>query len=774
MASLTYMNQRGEVEAGLDLPAPIAPAVERSDESDVSPIRQLFNTLWRRKWIIVACLFVAFVGSVLYVQQLTKRYVAEAVVVLESRRENVVNIQSVLTGGDPNFYTNETEAQVLRSRTLAAKVVDQLDLVNNPEFNPTLIPPSTGPVASLIKALNPKEFIKAIVPDAEDELSQRADERRRRMESSSPEQRDAMTRDMVIDYFLASLTVTATERSRALRLSFVSADAELAALAVNTLADIYILDSVNVKIETTRRASDWLNDRVSELKKRTKESQEALEAYRRKIGVIDLGQRATLMTQQLAELSTKLITARSERNEAEAKFAQLRKLLSSPDGIETASAVLANQLIQRLREQEAQLLREMAELKITLRDQHPRMINKQGELADLQQKIRREIEKIGTSEQSALEIVKAREANLQAEVNLLQKQLQEQSEAEVGLRQLESEVNANKQLLDTVLSRFKELDVQEQGLQTADARLISPATVPLRPAYPKKTLIIGFALVLAAVAGVALVFLLEHLDAGFRSLRQLEVASGVPSIGMVPLVTGRNVRPQDEVVERPQSVFAEAIRAVRTALLLSNVDRPPKTVLFTSSVPSEGKTSTAMALARASAKAGQRVIIIDCDVRSPAVHTALGVPNLNGVVDVLSGESKLEDVIDIDERSGCHYVTAGRMAPNPTDLLGSARMRQMLDRLREVYDLVVIDTPPVLAVSDTLVLLRLADKTCFVVRWGKTHREAAVNALRQVIDAGADLLGALLTQVDAKKHAQYHYGNSAYYYGAYRKYYGNR
>ena len=518
-----------------------------------------------------------------------------------------------------------------------------------------------------------------------------------------------------------------------------------AALAVNTLADIYILDSVNVKIETTRRASDWLNDRVSELKKRTKESQEALEAYRRKIGVIDLGQRATLMTQQLAELSTKLITARSERNEAEAKFAQLRKLLSSPDGIETASAVLANQLIQRLREQEAQLLREMAELKITLRDQHPRMINKQGELA-----------------------------NLQAEVNLLQKQLQEQSEAEVGLRQLESEVNANKQLLDTVLSHFKELDVQEQGLQTADARLISPATVPLRPAYPKKTLIIGFALVLAAVAGVALVLLLEHLDAGFRSLRQLEVASGVPSIGMVPLVTGRNVRPQDEVVERPQSVFAEAIRAVRTALLLSNVDRPPKTVLFTSSVPSEGKTSTAMALARASAKAGQRVIIIDCDVRSPAVHTALGVPNLNGVVDVLSGESKLEDVIDIDERSGCHYVTAGRMAPNPTDLLGSARMRQMLDRLREVYDLVVIDTPPVLAVSDTLVLLRLADKTCFVVRWGKTHREAAVNALRQVIDAGADLLGALLTQVDAKKHAQYHYGNSAYYYGAYRKYYGNR
>jgi len=774
MATLTYINPRAEAESERYEPQN-APSAERPDESEISPLRQLFGTLWRRKWIIVALMLVTGVLSLLWSMQLTPKYVSEAVIVVETRKENVDNIQSVLQGASPDFYTNETEAQVLRSRSLAAKVVDQLDLVNNPSFNPLLVEPKPG-IGALIRGFNPMEFLMDLLPDfARDLLDRRTDEVRAKFEALTPEQKQTMLRDSVIDYFSASVTVTAQERSRAIRINFVSENAELAALAANTLADIYILDSVNVKYEATARASDWLNDRVADLKKRTQESQQTLEAYRRKIGVIDLGQRASILTQQVAELNSKLITARTERGEAVAKFQQLKKLLTSSENIDSAAAVLESPLIQRLREQEALIQREIAELQTVLRESHPRLILKRNELADLQNKIKGEIQKIGTNEQSKLEITQVREKNLQDEVNKLQLEIQSQSEAEVTLRQLESEYNANKQLYETVLARFKETDVQERGLQTADARLITPATPPARPAYPKKTLIVGFALVVSAVIGIAIVFLLEHLDSGFRSMRQLETASGTATIGMVPLVTGiRSVRPQDQVIDRPQSVFSESIRGIRTALLLSNVDKPPKTVLFTSSVPGEGKTSTALALARASAKAGQRVLIVDCDIRSPSMHTALGVPNLQGVVDVLSGDAKLEDVIEIDDRSGAHFITAGRAAPNPTDLLGSARMRQMLERLKEVYDLIVIDTPPVLAVSDVLVLLRLADKTCFLVRWGKTHREAAMNSLRQILDAGADLLGTVLTQVDAKKHSQYHYGNSAYYYGAYKKYYGNR
>jgi capsular exopolysaccharide synthesis family protein len=773
MATLTYINPRGDNNSGQLEPLP--PGGERLGDAELSPLRQLFSTLWRRKWIIVTCVIVAFAISVLWVLQMTPRYVAEAVVVVESRRENVVNIQSVLQGISPDFYTNETEAQILRSRGLAARVVDQLNLVKDPSLNPLLAPPKPG-LQSVLRDLNLGELVSDLLPDlARDMFPGRTEDVAAKLAALPQDQRDKAVRERVIDAFLANLTVTAQERSRAIRISFIAENADLAAQAVNTLADIYILDTVNAKYDATSRASDWLNGRVADLRARTQESQQALEAYRRKIGIIDLGQRATLLTQQLAELNSKLIAARTERGEAQAKYQQLRRLLTSSANIDSANAVLDSPLIQRLREQEAVVLREIGELKTVLREEHPRLVLKRNELADLQGNIRKEIEKIGINEQSKLAIAQARETTLQQEVGKLQSQIQEQNEAEVSLRQLESELNANKQLYETVLSRFKETDVQGQSVQTADARMISPATPPARPAYPKKTLIVGFALVVSVVLGIAIVFLLEHLDSGFRSMRQLEASSGVVTIGMVPQVTGlRSAAPQDQVIERPHSVFSESIRGIRTALLLSNVDKPPRTVLFTSSVPGEGKTSTVLALARASAKAGQRVVVLDCDVRAPSVHTQLGMPNLRGLVDVLSGDAKLEDVIEIDDRSGAHFITAGSAAPNPTDLLGSARMRQLLERLREVYDLVVIDTPPVLAVSDVLILLRLADKTCFLVRWGKTHRGAAMGALRQVMDAGASLLGTVLTQVDAKKHAQYHYGNSAYYYGAYKKYYANR
>ena len=765
MATLSYINPQADAEVERLLPAAVA---ERPEEGEASPLRAVLATLLRRKWWIVAFMAIAAVLSILYVYQLTPRYVAEGVVVVETRRENVVNIRSVLEGPNADFYTNETEAQVLRSRTLAAKVVDQLDLVNNPYFNRALSEPKKG----LMAGLDLRESLIALLPDFVRESADAP--ARQKMASMSADERQALLREQVIDYFLVSLTVIPTERSRAIRLAFVSESPDLAALAINTLADIYILDSINAKYESTARASDWLNERVNDLRKRTQESQQGLEAYRRRIGVIDMGQRASLLTQQIAELNTKLIAARSERSEAEARFSQYQRLLRAPDGIDSAAAVLNSPLIQRMREQEALVGREIAELRTSLREEHPRMRLKMNERADLEEKLRREISKIGTNQQSELEIARVREQNLLEEVNRLQGQISEQAEAEVTLRQLESEYNANKQLFETVLNRFKELDVQEQGLQQADARLISPAVAPLRPAYPKKTLIVGFAVIAAAVLAVAVIFLLEHLDVGFRAPRQVEAATGVPVVGAVPLLSGlRSAKPQDQVIDKPQSVFAEAIRGIRTALLLSNVDKPPQTVLFTSSVPSEGKTSTALSLARASARAGQRVLIIDCDVRSPALHTALGVPNLKGTVDILSGETKLEDAIEIDERSGAHFITAGQSAPNPTDLLGSARMRQVMERLRQVYDLIIIDTPPVLAVSDVLVMLRLADKTCFLVRWGKTPRELVVSALRQVSEAGADLLGTVMTQVDTRRQAAYNYG-SPYQYGAYRKYYGNR
>ena len=234
---------------------------------------------------------------------------------------------------------------------------------------------------------------------------------------------------------------------------------------------------------------------------------------------------------------------------------------------------------------------------------------------------------------------------------------------------------------------------------------------------------------------------------------------------------GRGTQPHQLAVSKPGSVYGEAVRTLRTALLLSDSERPPRTVLVTSSIPNEGKTSTALSIACQSAKSGQRCIILDCDLRQSSVHRYFGVPNKIGLADYLVGKARLEEVIEIDPVSTAHLIPAGARAPNPIDLLGSPQMRRLIKALAQAYDLVILDTPPVLAVSDALVLVRHVDATLFLIRWEQTRRLAAVSGLKVALEAGANLAGVVLSQVDVKRHAQYDYADSGYYYGGYNKYY---
>jgi capsular exopolysaccharide synthesis family protein len=440
---------------------------------------------------------------------------------------------------------------------------------------------------------------------------------------------------------------------------------------------------------------------------------------------------------------------------------------------------LQSPLIQNLRSQEAQVVRKIAVFKTQLRDAHPTMILARNELTDLTTKIESEVHKIVINQGGELKIAQLRVRNLEGEIDRLQKRIDSQTDAEITLAALETELEANGKLYDTILARLKETGVQDASLVQADARIISYATVPGSPSFPRKRMIVSTAFVASMILGILIVMLLEQLDSGFRSRDQIEAATGVTVLGMVPhLRSGwfETVEPHNDILDRPNTVLGESFRTLRTALLLSNVDDPPRTVLVTSSVPSEGKSTTALSLARTAAKAEQKCLIIDGDLRHPSLHRAFGVENDIGLIDYLSTDTPLEEIVQIDFRSGAHYILAGQAVPHTTDLLGSEKMRALLMALREIYDLVVIDTPPVLALSDTLVLVRSVDKTVFLVQWEKTRRETSIAGLRQVIDAGADLAGIVLAQVDLKRQAQYRYGGdvyNAYYNNAYQKYYAN-
>ncbi|MFP6732148.1 MAG: polysaccharide biosynthesis tyrosine autokinase, partial [Alphaproteobacteria bacterium] len=693
-------------------------------------MRDLLMTLWRRKLVIMGTALIITGFAVLMVMQIVPLYIAEASLVIEPPQTNVIDIESVTPGLSTDWFTQETQAAILGSRVLAEKVVDRLGLVNDPAFNPALRTPEKSFVERLeLSSLLPESWQTAISDEVVDPAKT----------VSALEQRRKL-REQVTDAYLGQLSIEPSDSSRVIYVRVTSPDPKSAAKLANTAAQVYIDDQVASKSEQTELANAWLQDRAVELKNRVEASARSMETHRRKSGLADVNG-SSLLSQQMSELNSQLISTRAVRAESEARYAQLQNLLEIEDGVASAAAVLQSPLIQNLRSQEAEVVRKIAEYKTQLRDAHPTMILARNELKDLSSKIESEVRKIVLNQGGELKIAQLRVTNLEGEIARLQTRIDSQTDAEITLAALETELEANGKLYDTILSRLKETGVQDASLVQADARIISYATVPAGPTFPRKRMIVSTAFIASTFLGILIVMLLEQLDSGFRSRDQIEAATGVTVLGMVPRLRSGwfgSAEPHDDILDRPNTVLGESFRTLRTALLLSNVDDPPRTVLVTSSVPGEGKSTTALSLARTAAKADQNCLIIDADLRHPSLHRAFGVENDIGLIDYLSTDTPLEEIIQIDFRSGAHYILAGQAVPHTTDLLGSVKMRALIAALREIYDLVVIDTPPVLALSDTLVLLRSVDKTVFLVQWEKTRRETVIAGLRQVLDAGAD------------------------------------
>ncbi|MFN4090600.1 MAG: GumC family protein [Alphaproteobacteria bacterium] len=735
-------------------------------------VRLLLRRLARRRWSILGLTLLFTALAAIVVLQLEPVYRATTHVMIEARQSRVANVEEVLSGLSGERETIESELRVIASRALAEKAIARLGLADDPEFNRDLAPRS-----ALLAALDPRGWIDAerwaewqalLPPDLSAMLGVRDPQ------ALPEEKRLEHERARVVDLFLDRLSVGAEGRSRVIAIGFSSGRQDVAARVANTVAELYLVEQLEAKYEATRLATTWLNERVGELRERVVEAEQAVEAFRQQAGLIE-GKGVTVASQQVSELNTQLILARGERAEAEARLRQVQTLVAGRSGIESAAEVLRSPLIQRLKEQEAEVLRRAADLSQQYGARHPRMIGVRAELDDIRSKIAIEVKQIVQSLRNEAEVARAREGTLVGGLDALKRNMGRANVSEVRLRALEREAAASRALFENFLSRLKETTAQE-NLQQPDARIISRADVPEHPAFPRTRLMIAGSGLAALLLSVAIAFLLERLDPGFRSTDQIESVLGVPGLGLVPQITGlRSIgrTPEAYVVDRPTSAFAESLRTLHTALLLSNVDQPPKTVLVTSSVPREGKSTIAIAMARLMARSGRSVLLVDCDLRRPRAASALGLPGKPGLVEVLARSVALEEAVVRDVEAALDVLPAGERPTSPPDLFTSTQMRALLADLRERYDLIVIDSPPVLAVSEARILARLTDTTVFVIRWAATPREVAAMGVKQIRDSGAQLAGAVLSQVNVKKHARYSYGDSGYYYGAARRYYAN-
>jgi capsular exopolysaccharide synthesis family protein len=726
------------------LPMPAAPAADGGAGASLD-LRALLRVFMARLWTILGTVAVAMTLVTLTLLQMTPVYSASALIMIGQRENKVLDPEALLAGLPTDTATIENQIQILRSWSLAERVVHKLNLANDPEFNAKV---GGGSWLNPFSWFETREKIVA-------------------GQTKKPTKVDPA----ILRKFGSKVTVAAQGRSSVIKVTFESPDREKAAQIANALADQYIVDQLETKFEAAKRTTDWLNERLGELGEKVEASENAVEQYKAENDLADGKGGGSLANEQLSELNGQIVLARSNLAEQEAKYKQVNALYSAGGGVDSIASVINSPLISTLRGQQAELMRKEAELATKYGDRHPSMIALRDEKKNLDAKIEEEVKRIIRNLSNEVSVAKARLSSLDASLDEIQGTANVQGKASIKLRELEREAQANRTLYETFQARFKATEDKEQ-IQAPDARTIQAAAVPLEPSYPNKTLTLGVTLMGSGVIGMLFALMLERLDNGFRIGPEVERATRLSNLAVVPQLKGVQ-HVADRIVQKPLSVFSESIRSVYSGLQLSNVDRPPKVILVTSSMPNEGKTSLAVSLGRLASKGGARVLLIDGDLRHPSVGSQFSprAPEA-GLVEVLAGQLELGAVLHRDPISPLEFVPVAHPPANPADLLASQAMRSLVNALRDHYDLIILDAAPVLPVSDTRMLARLADKVIYVVQWDKTPREAVVGGIKLLRDASADIAGTVLTQADLRRHAIYGYGYTSYGYGNnYAKYY---
>ncbi|MGB3809088.1 MAG: polysaccharide biosynthesis tyrosine autokinase [Parvibaculum sp.] len=720
-------------------------------------IRGLLRALHRRMGVILGVVFGLTSLVLVAVFQVTPLYTGQALVLISSQRTQVVDMEAVMSGLSTDSVAIDSEVEILKSRSVARRVIEKLGLMSDPEFNNALTPPT------IFDRFNPRIWLKALTGGG--------------VQASEEEQREREI-NAVINKLVDRESILRRRLTFVIEVNVKSESPQKAAKIANAIAETYVLDQLEAKFDATKQANEWLSMRLSDLRQQVQESERAVEIYRSEQG-LEGTDGATINDQQLSELNAQLILARTDFAEKQAKYERARQILNAGGSIESVVDVLQSRTIADLRQREAEMARQQADLSSKYGPRHPSIVNIEAQRRDVERQISAEVRRIVASIQNEAVISQSRVTSLQASLRELQDKAGQNNQALIRLRELLREAAANRAVYESFLGRFKETS-QQTDFQTSDARLISSATPPLGATYPNKTLALAAAFFVSLLLGCGLALLLERLDNGLKTGSEIEQALGMACLGSIPETpyetdtSGNRIEPQHYVLMKPLSAFSESLRSLRSALSLSNVDNPPKVILFTSALPDEGKTTTAVSFARAAAHAGIPTLLVDCDLRHPSVHKLLGasVPKA-GVVELLANHESLERALNFDRDSGLSWIGVASGAANPPDILGSAQMRLFLAEARQKYSLVLLDTAPVLPVADSRVLSKLADKVVFVTRWSQTPADAAQSAVKELKGFGADMAGAVLTVVDTAKQAKYGYGDNGYYYRRYGKYYAN-
>ncbi len=717
-----------------------------SGDSELSIVHYL-QILYRRRYVATTAFLAILITAALYTFTATRIYQGTVRILIEPDAPKVVSFQEVFEQSESADDYYETQYRILQSRGLARRTIDRLDLWSHPQFTQ---PPRLAVRGLVMRPIN---------------VVARWFEPPRPIEP--PDAAETRTQSYVIDRFLGDLGVDAVRFSRLVDVSYRSPDPVLAARVANAVAEGYIQQNLELRSNTTKEASEFLVQQLAEQRKKVEASEQALQGYRERTGSISLEERQNVVVQRLADLNAAVTKANTARIQKEAAYNQVRAALDNPAAIDTIPAILSNTFVQQQKSELALLQRQRAQLSEKLGPNHPDMVKVNTAIQIAETRLQAEVAQIVQAMRNDYEAALAEERTLATELNRQKIEAQSLNRASIEYGVLQRDAAANRQMFEALLQRTQETGVSEE-LKTGNIRVVDRAETPTGPVSPNILTSLLIALLGGLTLAVGLAFGLEYADDRIKNPDEMKKHLGLPFLGMVPALSDRPATPLIGN-GRVSNMFTESFRSIRTNVLFSSTDEGGRLVVVTSSAPGEGKTVVSTNLAVALAHAGHRVLMLDADMRKPRAHEMFAAPVAPGLSNLLVGNAKASEVIQETPIPGLWLMPAGTLPPNPAELLGSKRFKEFAAFLLQHFDWLILDTPPVMAVTDAALAANLAHGVLFVVGAEMTSRRVASRAVEQLELGQAKFLGAVLNRVDLEHNAYYY---SRYYRPEYGSYYG--
>ena len=724
-------------------PAPDGPRGPVSRQHSDAPgltIRAAASALRRRKLPFLACVLFIPLCALIALRQVTPRYTASGTLIYEPSEYKIRELQSILRADPTTEAVMASQAEILHSLHIAQRVAERGNLFANPDFNRALRPPSTWARAVALLAEEP--------PPAAPQPGPVID----------------ATRNATLRAVQNALHASALRFSRVIEVTFTAEDPVVAAAAVNNAMDVYVKDQFAAKQRMVRRATEWLDRRANDLRAEVRVAENAVAVYRADNRLAE-GMHAGIDAEQISHLSEDLVRARGEFANAAARLDAARGRAGA-----AAQAAIAPSVVQ-LRVQHDQFAALLQAQQGRLGQAHPAVDALRRQAAEAQRAVTAEIARVVSATEAEQRAAAERVAALEVNLATAQLEVDRISRARIPLNALVRDAEAARAQLLAVLERLQQT-AQQAAIETSEAHEISQALPPEFPSYPRTVPMLAAAGASGVLLGLLLVYLLHFADTTVQSGNDVRATTGLPCFALLPEVSRRalgHVRIEDYVARRPLTAFAEQVRALRAGLWFGA--HRPRMIAVTAARPGEGKTIATLALGRSARLSGERVMLVECDLRQPSFARRLHAEGTSGLSDILKGQAVLEDVVRTDPLTGLSYLPAGKPGGDVLGLFMSEPMGRLLAALRQDYDLVLLDAPPVQAMTEARVVSALADATLLCVRWRSTPRAVLRHALDLLEEAHANVVGTVLTRVDPRAHLRSGFADAEVYHRRYTPYY---